>query len=124
MLYAESTPVPVLPPLPSRAVPPGAGRAATPCQFVAFCVASRLAAVLSPNVSICSGVGPMKIRSFCSQVRTNDGLSERNPYPGCRASQPVVSAAPMNTSPGALPSRASSVVSHSSNASAGVPPPA
>ena len=38
-----------------------------------------LASDLSPRTSIDSAVGPMKIRSFSSQARTNDGLSERKP---------------------------------------------
>ncbi len=44
--------------------------------------ASRIAPFasdLSPSTSIDSAVGPMKIRSLSSHVRTNDGLSERKP---------------------------------------------
>ncbi len=60
--------------------------------------ASRIvcfARLLSPISSIASGRGPTNTRSLSSQARTNAAFSARNPQPGCTASQPVVSAAPI-----------------------------
>ena len=56
---------------------------------------SFFAMALSPMRAITSASGPTKTRSFSSHARTKAGFSDRNPYPGWTASQPVVSAAPM-----------------------------
>ena len=42
-----------------------------------------------------SADGPMKTRSLSAHTPTNPAFSARNPQPGCTASQPVVSAAPI-----------------------------
>ena len=55
-------------------------------------IASR-AAILSPIVRITPAGGPTKTRSLSTHASTNAGLSARKPYPGCNASQPVVTAA-------------------------------
>ena len=44
--------------------------------------AMRFAAVLSPNISSNSGVGPTKTISFSSHARASPAFSARNPYPG------------------------------------------
>ena len=44
--------------------------------------ASRLAAVLSPNVSSCSGVGPTNVMPLAAQARAKAAFSDRKPYPG------------------------------------------
>ena len=58
----------------------------------AACIAA-FACTLSPICAITSASGPMKTRSFSVHARTKAGRSARNPYPGCTAWQPVVSAA-------------------------------
>ena len=43
-----------------------------------------------PIATIASGGGPMKTTAASSQARANTAFSDRNPYPGCTASAPVV----------------------------------
>ena len=45
-------------------------------------LAIRLAAVLSPSMSRCSGWGPTKAMPASAQARAKSGFWERNPYPG------------------------------------------
>ena len=51
--------------------------------------ASRFAAVFSPNISRCSGVGPMKRKPSASAALAKSAFSARNPYPGWIASTPL-----------------------------------
>ena len=53
------------------------------------------AAVLLPMRAMTSGRGPMKVRSCAWQASANVASSERKPYPGWTASQPVIIAALM-----------------------------
>ncbi len=60
---------------------------------------SSFAAVFDPIASMASGGGPTKVRPAAAQARAKPAFSERNPYPGCTASAPVVAAAAISAPP-------------------------
>src|SRR3954470_24590387 len=76
------------PSAPSTATDSVPGTSGTPAA-----ASSRFASTLSPMRAITSASGPMKTSSLSSQACTKSGFSDRKPYPGWTASQPVVSAA-------------------------------
>ena len=53
------------------------------------------AVILSPIISIVFLLGPIKWISFSSTFWANVVLSDRKPYPGWIALEPVISAAPI-----------------------------
>ena len=64
------------------------GMVGTPAFFIV-----SFALLLSPIPSICSGVAPMNFILFLAQIALNFEFSDKNPYPGCMASELVISAA-------------------------------
>ena len=56
-------------------------------------MAVALAVALSPIFVIHSGLGPINVILCSSHIEANLAFSDKNPYPGCIASAPVISAA-------------------------------
>src|SRR5690554_4381605 len=54
-----------------------------------------LAVALSPILLIMSGVAPINLMLYSSQILENSAFSDKNPYPGWIASALVISAAAM-----------------------------
>ena len=53
------------------------------------------AVILSPIDSMASDEGPIQIMPSSVTAFANDAFSDKNPYPGCIASEPVLLAASM-----------------------------
>ena len=45
--------------------------------------------ILSPIDMIACALGPIKVISLSSSLLANSAFSDKNPYPGCTASEPV-----------------------------------
>ena len=83
----------------SRAAPGSAGRASVAGTVgTPAAAAMARAETLSPSRRRVSGRGPMKAIPAAAQASANSGDSERNPYPGWIASDPVSTATPMMSS--------------------------
>src|SRR5579885_1982296 len=57
----------------------------------ASCI-TRLAVALSPMAAMTCGLGPMNVNPWSAQISAKRAFSAKKPYPGCTASQPVISA--------------------------------
>jgi hypothetical protein len=66
------------------------GTQGTPAAFMTL-----MADTLSPIIRIVSALGPTKMKPLFSTRSAKSAFSERNPYPGCIATESVTSAALM-----------------------------
>jgi hypothetical protein len=92
-LISTGNPTPASAAVSSSSEIPGAPAPGTTGTLAAATAA--LARILSPMIAIAEAEGPMNATRALAHACANPAFSDRNPYPGCTASEPVCRTAAM-----------------------------